>query len=232
MKIIKKTQITLILLFISTLLFAQEKDTRQLRKFSEIKVSEGIELIAKKGSENSIEIEVSRIDVDRVVTEVRGDRLSIHIRDRYSSRSRNRRVKAYLTYTEEIEEIAVNTSAEIVFEDVIKTNRLFITASTSGLVEAKIDVKYLEMSATTSGRVDLSGESEEVEAKASTGGTIYAYDVEASEVYAKANTGADVRVNAQDRLRASANTGGSISYKGKPRTDTRANTGGSIRRAR
>lgn len=233
MKLIKKTQITLILLLISSLAFAQEKETRELRSFSEIKVSEGIELIAKKGTENSIEIEVSRIDLDRVITEVRGDKLSVHIRRRgYSSRSRSRRVKAYLTYTDDIEGIAVNTAAEAVFEDMIKSKRLIITSSTSGLVEAKINVEFLEISATTSGRIDLTGEADDVEAKASTGGTVYAYDVEAKEVYAKANTGGDVRVNAQDRLKASANTGGTVSYRGRPKTDVRSNTGGSIRRAR
>jgi len=228
-----KTQITLILFLISTLAFAQETETRSLGKFTELRVTEGIELIAKKGSTNSIELEVSRIDLDRIITEVRGDRLTVQLkRNTYSSRNRSRRIRAYLTYTEEMEEVVATTAAEITFEDLIKTNRLKVTTSTSGQVEGKIQVKYLDTSATTSGRVELTGKAEEVEATASTGGTIYAYDVEASEVYAKANTGADVRVNAQDRLRASANTGGSVSYRGRPKTDIRSNTGGSIRRAR
>lgn len=229
MKIFNKTQLTLAFLFMSAILFAQDKETRSLDKFSELRVSEGIELIARKGNENSIEIEVSRIDLDRVITEVRGDRLSVHLR---RGNYRSKRVKAYLTYTEEMERIVVNTGAEAVFEDMIKTNRLDVRTSTSGLLEAKIQVKYLDMSASTSGRVELTGDADEVEATASTGGTIYAYNVEASDVYARANTGADVRVHATDRLRASAGTGGSVSYRGKPRTDTRTNTGGSVRRAR
>lgn len=228
-----KTQITLILFFVASLAFAQEKETRSLDKFNELRVAEGIELIAKKGTTNSIELEVDRIDMDRVITEVRGDRLTVQLkRNTFSNRNRGRKIKAYLTYTEDMEAIVASTAAEIVFEDMIKSERLKVSASTSGQVEAKVQVKYLDTSATTSGRIELTGDADEVEATASTGGTIYAYDVEASEVYAKANTGADVRVNAQDRLRASANTGGTVSYRGKPKTDTRSNTGGSIRRAR
>ncbi|WP_176723330.1 head GIN domain-containing protein [Roseivirga misakiensis] len=228
-----KTQITLILFFIATLGFAQDKETRDLRRFTEIKVTEGIELIAKKGNTNSIELDVDRIDLDRVITEVRGDRLIVQLRRNSYSRRNNRRIiKAYLTYTEEIEEIAASTSAEVIFEDMIKGKELTIQTSTSGSVEVKAEVTYLNISASTSGRVEITGEAQEVEAKASTGGTIYAYDVEAEEVYAKANTGADVRVNATDRLRANANTGGTVSYRGRPRADVRSNTGGQVRRAR
>jgi len=228
-----KTQITIVLLFIASIAFAQETDTRSLDRFTELKVSEGIQVIAKKGNKNSVDIEVSRIDIDRVRTEVRGDRLNIFVsRNSWSRRSRNGRIRVTLTYTEEIEEILANTSAEISFEDMIETKRLSIRTSTSGVVDAKIKVTSLDLSATTSGRVDVTGDADEVEATASTGGTIYAYDVEAIEVYAKANTGADVRVNAQERLRASANTGGTVSYRGRPKADTRSNTGGSIRRAR
>ncbi len=233
MKNIFKTQITIILLVFGSVAFAQNSESRDLDRFSELKVTEGIIVTAVKGTENSVEIETSRIDVDRVMTEVRGDRLSIYVRrNSWSSRNRNGRIRVTLTYTEEMEKIVVSTSAEISFEDMIKTRRLAITTSTSGVVDAKIQVTSLDLNATTSGRIDLTGNSDEVEAKASTGGTIYAYDVEAIEVYAKANTGADVRVNAQDTLRASANTGGTVSYKGRPKTDVRSNTGGTIRRAR
>lgn len=233
MKNIFKTQITIILLFIGAVAFGQNSDTRDLDKFTELKVSEGIEVVAKKGNKNSVEIRVSGMDVDRVITEVRGDRLNIFVkRNVWSSRNRSGKMKVSLTYTEEMEEIVVNTSAEVLFEDVIKSRRLSIIASTSAMVEAKVEVTTLDMSSTTSGRIDIEGDADEVEAKASTGAVIYAYSVEAVEVYAKANTGADVRVNAQDRLRASANTGGTISYRGKPKTDVRSNTGGSIKRAR
>lgn len=229
MKNSNKILMTLAMVFASVFAYAQDQETRDLDKFYEISVSEGIELIARKGSENKIELEVDYVDIDRVLTEVRGGSLRVHMdRGNY----RRKRVKAILTYTEELEEIKVSTGAEAIFEDKITAKSLEVTTSTSGYVEIKsIAVDRLEMRATTSGRIDIEGTAEDLKAGASTGGTIYAYDVDAKDVRARANTGADVRVNAEDFLTASAGTGGSVKYKGRPRTDVSTNTGGSVRRS-
>lgn len=215
-------------MFLSGIAYAQDKETRDLRNFDELRVSEGIKLIAQKGSENKIEIEVDYIDLEDVITEVRGGRLHIHLeRGRY----RRKWIKAYLTYTDDPSYITVNTAAEVVFKNKVTTRSLDINTSTSGLVELEAEVDRLDLSASTSGRIDIKGKAEDIRAGASTGGTIYAYDVEATEGSAKANTGADVRIRVEDYLRASAGTGGSVKYKGRPKTDVRTNTGGSVRRS-
>lgn len=227
MKNSKTTSLIFALLLVSTIAFAQDRETRELEAFNEIRVSEGIELVAQKGTENKIELDVDYVDLRDVITEVRGGQLRVHMDH---GRYRRKRVKAVLTYTDELREITVNTGAEAIFKNPIKTRSLDINTSTSGYVEAEIEVDRLEMSATTSGRIELKGSAEDIRAGASTGGTIYAYDVEAMEVSARANTGADVRVSAEDYLQASAGTGGSVKYHGRPKTDVRTNTGGSVRR--
>lgn len=229
MKNSNKILLTLAMVFASLFVYAQDQETRDLDKFTQISVAEGIELIARKGSENKIELEVDYVDIDRVLTEVRGGSLHVHMeRGNY----RKKRVKAILTYTEDLEEIKVSTGAEAIFEDKITGSSLEINTSTSGYAEIKsIDVERLEMRATTSGRIDIEGTADELKAGASTGGTVYAYDVKAKDVRARANTGADVRVSAEDFLTASAGTGGSVKYKGRPRTDVSTNTGGSVRRS-
>ena len=224
----KITSFIVAMMFLTGVACAQDKETRDLRNFDEIRVSEGIEVIAQKGSENKIEIEVDYIELDDVITEVRGGRLHIHLeRGRY----RRKWIKAYLTYTDEPTYITANTAAEVVFKDKITTRSLDINTSTSGFVELEVEVDRLDLSASTSGRIDIKGKTDDIRAGASTGGTIYAYEVEAVEGSAKANTGADVRIRVEDFLRASAGTGGSVKYKGRPKTDVRSNTGGSVRRS-
>ncbi len=209
--------------------YAQDSETRDLRNFDELRVSEGIKLTAQKGSENKIEIEVDYIDLDEVVTEVRGGKLVVRlVRGRY----RRKYIKATLTYTDDLREITANTAAEIIIKDKVTTRSLDINTSTSGLVEIEVEVDNLELSASTSGRIDIKGKTEDIRAGASTGGTIYAYEVEALEGSAKANTGADIRISVEDYLQASAGTGGSVRYKGSPKTDVRTNTGGSVRRTK
>lgn len=208
-------------------LSAQDSESRDLDEFTEISVSQGIDLVAEKGSSNTIKLDVSRIDLEDVITEVRGGKLYVKLS---RGNHRSNRVRATLTYTEEIEDIHVSTGAEAEFRTKIKTNRLSVTTSTSGIATIDVEAKIVEMSATTSGKIRIEGESEEIEATASTGGMIDAYELQSSMAYARANTGADVMVNAEERLRASAGTGGSVRYSGKPRTDIRTNTGGSVRR--
>lgn len=219
----------MVVMLCSVTAFAQDVEVRKLKRFSEIQVSEGIELIAKKGDENSVEITASRIDLEDIYTDQRGDAIKLHRRD---GRYRGASIKMVLTYTDELEHIKVNTSAEAVFEDLIKSDRMKVSTTTSGYVELKVDARVLDISATTSGTIEINGDAEEIDATASTGGMIYAYDLNADDVYARANTGADVRVSANERLKGSANTGGSIKYKGSPRADIRTNTGGSVRRGR
>ena len=102
-----------------------------------------------------------------------------------------------------------------------------LVAGSERIVEAEI----LDVSSSTSGTIKVEGNAKEIEATAATGGQIRAYELNADDVYAKANTGAEVRVSASERLKGSANTGGSIRYKGSPRADIRTNTGGSVRRS-
>ena len=208
-------------------LSAQDTETRSLRSFDEISVAQGIDLIAEKGSENSISLEVSRIDLEDVITEVRGDKLYVKLS---RGNHRSNRVRAKLTYTDEIEEIHVSTGAEADFRSEIKVTDLKVTTSTSGTVYLKTTAKSVDLGATTSGRIRIQGTTEEIEVSASTGGSIDAMDLTANDAYARANTGGDIRLNAEERLRASAGTGGSVRYSGKPRTDVRTNTGGSVRR--
>lgn len=225
-----KAQFSILLFLLSFSLFAQEGETRSIDRFTELKVSEGIKLIAKKGKENSITLDVYRIDAEDVITEVRGGRLSVRIAKGFRT-SRSRRIAAVLTYTEDLESINVSTSAEVRIDGMLELDKLDVVASTSGTIDLKVAAKEIKLGVSTSGRIDIEGKAEELEVSASTGSVIYAYNLEVDEAYSRANTGADVRINATERLKASAGTGGTISYRGNPKTDVRTNTGGSVRRS-
>lgn len=208
-------------------LSAQETEKRELSRFDEISVAQGIDLVAEKGTTNTIDLEVSRIDLEDVITEVRGGKLYVKLS---RGNHRSNRVRATLTYTEELRDIEVSTGAEAEFRTKIKVDDLEVTTSTSGYVRLSVEAKTVDLGATTSGRINIDGKATEIDASASTGGSIDAFDLVANDAYARANTGADIRLTAEERLRASAGTGGSVRYMGKPRTDVRTNTGGSVRR--
>lgn len=228
MKSITRFTIVLIFLCTATGLFAQQTEIRELESFKSLKVSQGIELVAQKGSKNTAEIEASGLDLYDVVTETRGGTLRIRIEGQH----RRSNVRITLTYTEDPDEIVVNTAARVSFENEIKVERLRLSSTTSGSLKLKAFSKEADMQATTSGHIDIRGELDKVEISASTGATVDAYDTDTLEARVKANTGADIRLSAEDYLSGSASTGGSVRYKGRPKTDIRTNTGGSIRSGR
>ena len=75
----KKIVLTLSGLLIVLTTFAQSRDTRNLSSFSEISVSEAIEVELVKGSSEKAEVEVTGTDAENVLTEVSGDRLKVHM---------------------------------------------------------------------------------------------------------------------------------------------------------
>ena len=94
----------------------------------------------------------------------------------------------------------------------------------------QVEVEMLELSANTSGRIDVEGKTEEIKAGANTDGKINAYEVEALEGSARANTGGNVHISVEDYLQASAGTGGRVRYRGQPKLTTRTGTGGKVKR--
>ena len=58
---------------------AQTSQTRNVGPFSGIKVSEGIDVYLKQGDKEQVVVEVTGDKVDKVITEVSGSYLKIHM---------------------------------------------------------------------------------------------------------------------------------------------------------
>ena len=77
-----KKLIAIVLFFgVSVLAFGQESEVRSVGDFSGIKSSEGIDVYLKKGTKESVRVEVSGTSLSNVLTEVSGDFLKIHMRE-------------------------------------------------------------------------------------------------------------------------------------------------------
>ena len=90
--------------------YAQEKDERDIGTFNRIKVSQAIEVELRRGNDEKVSITASGIDVDRVVTEVRGGTLRIYLDGHRFPRRME--VKVSVTFTEIIG-ISVSSAAEV-----------------------------------------------------------------------------------------------------------------------
>ena len=111
-----KKLIVFFMLLFSTALMAQESETRNVGSFKGVKAAEGIDVYLKKSDKESVKVESSGIPVNKVITEVSGDYLKIHLADGRYNRSRT--VKVYVTYVD-LKGLSASSAANIYSEGVI-----------------------------------------------------------------------------------------------------------------
>lgn len=228
---------------------AQQSETRSLSDFNGISTSEGIEVVARKGSKNEAKITAKGIDLDDVISEVRSGELRFELQ---GNNHRNVTVEVELTYTEELSELAASSGSTLEMKDDINADDLEVDASSAGRVEfhgkvkssdleiqatsagkiefGTVNAKQIDAKASSAGRIELSGTADEIELHVSSSGTIDGEELKAQDVDAEASSGGGVKIHVEGRLSASASSGGWIKYKGSPSNkNINKSSGGSVR---
>ena len=224
-----KVIVSVLLVFVSGLLLAQESETRSVDSFRGVKSGAAIDVYLKKGTKESVKVEVTGIKLSDVLTEVSGTYLKIHRREG-NNRNHNT-VKVYVTYVN-LEKISVSSASNVFSEGVIKSGSLEIDISSAASVEVSLDVDKLTVDASSAGDAVLEGKANSLRAETSSAGDINAYDLESSTVRANANSGGSIKISVSKELDAHANSGGSVRYRGNPKkTNTGSNSGGSVKKS-
>jgi hypothetical protein len=192
--------------------FAQSRETRSLSDFSEISVGEAIEVTLVAGNKNEAVISAGNIDLEDVITDVRGNRLKIELE---GTRHRNIDVEITLTYIS-IDVIRVSSAADVETKGPIKVNRLNISVSSAGSAELEIEGGDLDIDISSSGVLVLSGRAVNQRVEVSSAGQYQGYDLECEDSYARVSSAGSARINATKKIDAKASSAGSIKYKGNP----------------
>ncbi|MEP2026894.1 MAG: head GIN domain-containing protein [Reichenbachiella sp.] len=226
-------KIIMLMAFLSgTLLgIAQNKETRNLEIFNSIEVGEAIELIITQGDKNEAIVEVDNVDLDEVITEIRGSELNIERDSRGKNNTNNKgEVVIRLTY-KNIDEISVNSAASVFSKSKIKAEEFEVNASSAGTMELELEVADLEVDVSSAGSIELSGTCTSMDLDASSAGNFDGYDLVCSTIKADMSSGGSGRVSVKDRLEVDAGTGGSLYYKGDPeKVLADSNLGGRIQK--
>ncbi len=207
---------------------AQESETRTVDAFRGVRVGEAIDVYLKKGTKESVKVEVSGTKLSNVITEVSGTYLKIHMRE---GNYRNRNVKVYVTYVN-LEKVSASSASNVFSEGPIKANSFDIDISSAASVEVSLDVDNLTVDASSAGDAVLEGKANSFRVEANSAGDIDAYGLEGGIVRANANSGGSIKVTVSKELDARANSGGSIRYRGNPtKTNTDSSSGGSVKKS-
>jgi hypothetical protein len=215
------------LLFAVAPVVAQQSEVRQVGPFKGVKAYEAISVTLKKGDKESVKIEVERVPLSAVLTEVSGNYLKIHMAD---GKYNERKVRVEVTYVT-IEKVSASSAAEILSEGTLKAATLDVAAASAASIELTIEAGTVTADVASAGDVILEGKAKSLLAETASAGVLDAYNLECETVDVTAGSAGTAKVSASKEIRANASSAGSIRYRGNPsKSDTRSGSGGSVRK--
>ena len=181
--------------------------TRTLSSFDKVGISGGYDaVILKEGSTESVSLEVSGIDPDKITTEVKNGTLNIGMKKgSYSD------FKARITVTyKSLKAIANSGSSDIVAESVIKADEFELASSGSGNFSGAFDVKELEVAISGSSDMKLKGQAGKQEIAISGSGDVDASDLKGQEAKVAISGSGDVKLSVSGPVRSSISGSGNV----------------------
>jgi hypothetical protein len=142
------------LLFTATVLFAQNRETRNVSTFTKIAFRTPGKAYVKQGTPQKVEIEGSAEMLEKIKTKVEDGKLSIGPEDSWSNWSwgDDDKVTVYITVAT-IEGLSVSGSGDLIVET--KVNAAALSLNVSGSGSLKIDAQADNVSANVSGSGDM-----------------------------------------------------------------------------
>jgi hypothetical protein len=193
--------------------------------FTNIEVSQGIDLIVTQSDTKSIEVEADDNIIEHIETTISSGVLTIKMDKNVRTKSA-RKVRVSLPV---IEALSSSSGATISNNDVIKISSLDLDASSGSEIDLSLEVENLISESSSGSEITLKGKALKLEAKSSSGSEINASELLANNVIAGTSSGSSVDVHPIMSLDAKASSGSSIKYFNMPTTITKnSSSGGTI----
>ncbi len=210
-------------------------ETRQLKDFSSIHVSNGIELLITKGDDEAVAVGATEIKYrDRIKTEVKDGQLKIWYEwdNKVVSwgNDKKKSLKAYVSY-KALNNLIVSSGASVKHSDEFVADILQVSVSSGGILKFSLKVEKLSIKVVSGAVSELSGSAKSIDIIANSGAIFKGYNLQTEDCNASATSGGSIKITVNKELTAKANSGGGISYKGSgliKNIDT--GSGGSVKR--
>ncbi len=223
----KMKRLTVILFFLSTILYGQDLIKQDLGSFDELKVFSGLNVELIKSDEARIEI--TGEEAENVLVKMTNETLKLSFNFTKSLHPDEVYIRLY--YKNPIMLIDANEGSFIESEDTFIQNYIEIRAQEGATIQTGVRVKQLDVKSVSGSEIRLKGTAEITKVEANTGATYFGYKVNNTDAEVSATSGARVELNADGILDAYVRLGGMIYYKGTPEVlKTKKIMGGTIER--
>jgi Putative auto-transporter adhesin, head GIN domain len=205
---------------------AQKSEKRIIESFDKLDVYGNIEVEMILSDTESIDIFTTNIDPSEIDTEIKDKLLKIKMKSNLFDD--DAKVKVVLRY-KEIREISSNAAADVNVKNIIKGDKLFVTATSGGRIKLHVELNAIDLKSYQGAHIDISGKTVLQESFVNTGGVLSGQDFSSDEVFIKMNTGGKAEIIVIKSIEANVNTGASLNYFGTPEKENIKTTlGGKI----
>lgn len=208
-------------------------ETRTVKAFRSIRVTDGIDVYLTQSTEDKVVVSASRDEYrSRLKTEVEDGQLKIYYdRESFSDwTSTGKKLKVYISF-KTLDKLTAHAGSFVKAEAVIKEDVLSLYLQSGAAFKGKIEARKLIVESESGARVTVSGSVGTFNVHANSGGKVEAYTLSAGKADIRSTTGAKIEVTVNDEMKLFSSTGGSIYYKGAAKiSEVGTNVGSIIRR--
>ncbi|UOB18243.1 head GIN domain-containing protein [Abyssalbus ytuae] len=196
-------------------------DERTTSDYDQINVAGSMDVELYEGREGRITVKAEENLLEYIITEVKGDKLVIKIKDGYSVSPSWRNTIFITVPFKDIEKVSLAGSGDVVTKpnNIIKTNNFNTSLAGSGDVKLEIEAKDTKASVAGSGDLGLIGSTQYFDCSVAGSGDIHAYELKAENVKASVAGSGDIRVYCDGTLKAHVAGSGDIRYQGNPKKE-------------
>jgi Protein of unknown function (DUF2807). len=201
-------QLWILFLLASSCVFAQKSTvTRSLPSFDKIGVSGGFDkILLKEGDSESVKLELSGIDPDKIETEVKDGTLKIGTKKGLHSR-----YKATVTVTyRNLKGVANSGSTDVEALGTISGESFSLASSGSGDFKGEFDVRKLHIAISGSSDMQLFGKASEQDIAISGSGDVDASKLKGSSAKVAISGSGDVRLNVDGKVKTAVSGSGRV----------------------
>lgn len=221
-----KTLVKVFILFITTIISAQNPVEKTVGDFSELKVYDLIEVELIKSNKNKVVITGENKE-DVIINNKNGTlKIKMKLEEAYDGNE----TKVILYYTS-IDVIDVNEGAKVHSEDTIKQFEIDLRAQEGGKITVPVNVSYTNIKAVTGGIINASGKSKSQNISISTSGSFNGSEFKTDKTEVSIKAAGEAYVNASKIVDVKIRAGGDVYIYGDPETVNESKVlGGRIKR--
>ena len=203
---------------------------RSVGDYDRVALSGWFDVELVDGNEGELTLTGESNLLEYIKTEVKDGKLTIKQKKGISLKPSNWKDGIVIVVpVESIRGVSLSGSGDIVGKTVLKSDNFKTSISGSGDISLEVEAKSVDASMSGSGDINLAGKTTDFDVSVSGSGDIKAYDLEADFVSAQVSGSADIKVTANEMLKARVSGSGDIRFKGNPKKiDTKSSGSGDI----